>query len=100
MNQNKKTLNILGVEYKVVFYNDRNFPKVGYDGLCNSVSKTISIRLKKDKTLQNEVLRHEIIHAFFHESGLTDYENDEVLVEWVAMQFPKMKKVIANSEVL
>lgn len=93
-------LSILGVTYTVKFLKDKDFPKAGYDGLCNSVSKTILIRLKKDKTLQNEVLRHEIIHAFFHESGLTNYENDEVLVEWVAMQFLKIKEVIDKSEVL
>ena len=40
----------------------------------------------------NEVLRHEIIHAFFIESGLEDYNSNEQLVNWIAIQFPKMIK--------
>ena len=42
--------------------------------------------------LNKKIIRHELIHAFFHESGLTDYENDEVLVDWIALQFSKLKE--------
>jgi hypothetical protein len=45
-------------------------------------------------------LRHEIIHAFLHESGLsgssvTDvpWAVNEEMVDWFAIQFPKMIKV-------
>ena len=45
-------------------------------------------------------LRHEIIHAFLAESGLqTNFEHcrqfghDETMVDWIAIQFPKIYKV-------
>lgn len=40
-----------------------------------------------------KVLRHEIIHAFFIESGLADncdYAINEELIDWIAIQFPKI----------
>lgn len=48
----------------------------------------------------NEVVRHEAIHAFFHESGLDGYSADEQLVDWLAMQFPKMYRLFKEHEVL
>lgn len=44
---------------------------------------------------KKKVLRHEIIHAFFGESGLrscSEYAEDEELVDWIAIQFPKILK--------
>lgn len=38
----------------------------------------------------NEVLRHEIIHAMFYESGLMEYCDNEELVNYIAMQTPKL----------
>ena len=47
-----------------------------------------------------EVLRHEIIHAFFDEAGLNDYSNNEQLVEWIAFQFPKMFRTFVEADCL
>lgn len=44
-----------------------------------------------------KVFRHEIVHAFFGESGLKDYMHDETLVDWIAAQLPKMVKVMAQA---
>ena len=87
-------VNILGTEYNVNFY-DKNFPKPGYDGYCDTQHKEIHI--KGDSVAVKEVLRHEIVHAFFHESGLTEYGCDEVLVEWIAMQFDKIAKAVQEA---
>lgn len=45
-------------------------------------------------------LRHEIIHAFLNESGLKDeFEHvnrrghEETMVDWIAVQFPKIAQV-------
>lgn len=38
-----------------------------------------------------KIIRHELVHAFFMESGMTKYSEDETLVEWVASQFEKMR---------
>ena len=54
---------------------------------------------KSIKDLQyhiRKVKRHEIIHAFLYESGLdnnTDWATNEEIVDWIAMQYPKMKKI-------
>ena len=39
------------------------------------------------------LIRHEIIHAMFHECGLTTYGDDEVLVEWLSQKMPQLHKV-------
>lgn len=46
--------------------------------------------LTEKRERRKEVIRHELVHAFFHESGLEQYSDDEVLVAWIAQQFPKI----------
>ena len=46
-----------------------------------------------------EVMRHEIIHAFFSEAGLDDYSDNEQLVNWLAIQIPKMNDVFTMLKV-
>lgn len=53
---------------------------------------------KKDLYVyKQQVLRHEILHAFLCESGLSacshksdNWAADEEIVEWLAIQFPKI----------
>lgn len=96
-----KVVNILGTEYSLNV--DDMLEKTNCDGLCKEYDKQITIRsvgamLSDDDSTEtkkkryNEVLRHEIIHAFFSESGLDDYSSNEQLVSWLAIQFPKMQK--------
>lgn len=47
-----------------------------------------------------QTMRHEVIHAFFAESGLRGSTNNvcawatnEEMVDWFAIQYPKIKKV-------
>lgn len=92
-------MNILGQNYDVI--QDESLLHMDCDGLCLKYSKQIKIRpvhgmlddseneAEKQKRY-NEVLRHEAIHAFFSESGLDCYSNNEELVDWIANQFPKM----------
>lgn len=50
-------------------------------------------------------LRHEVIHAFMFESGLDSetehvkFPEDEIFVDWVAIQYPKIKKVFDELEI-
>lgn len=98
-------VNILGTEYTV--YEDNGLEKLGLDGCCKKYDKEISIRSIEnmledgdhyESKLERhcEVMRHELIHAFFNESGLDEYGNDEQLVDWLAMQFPKMEKTFKD----
>ena len=95
MNHDKK-INILGQDYTVKFENTRteNVLK-NADGECRWYKKEIIIddelELKEHK---KHVIKHEIIHAFFAESGLKEYKENEVLVDWIAWNIDKIYKVI------
>lgn len=76
------------------------------DGFSDWTTKRIVVRDEKDiyeGTLENmeeyvkKVLRHEIVHAFFLESGLhecsgeTDaWASNEIMVDWIARQGTKI----------
>lgn len=100
-----KTVNILGQPYKV-FLRDTTDPRLETaDGYCDHSVKEIVIRSDIPETVstlsdlsiyQRCVLRHEIIHAFLHESGLdaNSWGNNEEIVDWIALQFEKISAVI------
>lgn len=104
-------VNILGTEYRIdVIDPTEEMNKNGYVGLCSSYDRVITIAdLKQmpeykdltDKELENsiaETIRHEIVHAFFNESGLKGsaitYDGpwckNEELIDWLAIQGPKI----------
>lgn len=104
-------VNILGTDYVIVEQSESENPKLeDVNGLCELWSKKIvlgSELLKPHKLLveqaeqfRDKVLRHEIIHAFFAESGLLEYCNDEMLVDHLAMQLPKMVKAMRDADCL
>ena len=45
------------------------------------------------------VVRHELIHAFLYESGLdgNTWATNEEMVDWVALQFPKLLKAFEEA---
>lgn len=101
-----KTVNILGTEYKVIM---EPFKDKDIDGYCDYTSREIRIRddnvneVGDFDELMRKQLRHEIIHAFLAESGLqSNYEHykqfghEETIVDWVAIQFPKMIKAFQS----
>lgn len=89
------TVNILGTEYEIIeaaAAEDAMLEKC--DGYCDKTVKTIVISkkakdcdLKDFSVYQKKVMRHEIIHAFLFESGLSEnfthpeYGHDETYVE-------------------
>lgn len=96
-------VNILGTEYEIIMdAEEKDYPKLkGLSGYTDfSVKKIVIRKIEEDessiedlKYYQREVLRHEIIHAFFFESGLdgnSDYARNEELIDWIAIQFEKM----------
>ena len=97
----RNTINILGSEWEILRQSDRENPKLkNADGLCECYSKKIIIRKLEDDVMnfdnlnayEHKVLRHEIVHAFLHESGLCgncDWADNEEMVDWVACQYPK-----------
>lgn len=95
-------INVLGTNYDLIVDSEKIIMP-DTDGMCNFYEKVIVVKgvpdmLESGDSVQikecrhKEVLRHEIIHAFFAESGLADYAYDEVLVDWLSRQIPKINK--------
>jgi len=100
-------VNVLGTEYQII--TDDSIVSQGVDGICKSYDKQIIIRSKDNmlcaddseavKTVRyREVLRHELVHAFFDEAGLDEYSSNEQLVTWIASMFPKMVKAFREAD--
>ena len=108
-------INVLGPEYTINYYDFKDQPifvKEQIDGYHDGVLKEIAVvRLNtypgyEDYTeeycrlAEKEVLRHEIVHAFLHQSGLADsslqyqggWAKNEEMVDWIALQFPLLLK--------
>ena len=108
-------INILGQKYEIKTQTEGENPKLkGADGITERYSKEIVIRdlsgLDGDidqsnnlKEYQNKVARHEIVHAYLYESGLScnsDWAENEELVDWIAIQLPKIVKTCKKVGVL
>ena len=105
------TVNILGTEYEVIAQTEEENPKLKEaNGLCEVYSHKIVIREIENtsdsyenlEAYKRKVLRHEVIHAFFAESGLrsnSDYAENEELVDWIAIQFPKIAKAFEELDI-
>ena len=96
-------LNILGTEYEIIKNAmEKDYPQLKKcDGFTDFSIKRIAVAdFDKDESsiddlewYKNKVLRHEIVHAFIHESGLAEnceWARNEVLTDWIAIQFEKM----------
>ena len=112
-----KKVSILGTKYNVhigVSYQKDIELKERF-GYCSHVEHTIVVgdfstcdswknECEQARLAQERLtLRHEIIHAFLNESGLTSSSNgvdcwakNEEMVDWIAIQYPKIKKVFKN----
>lgn len=104
-------IDILGTEYDYEVTTEKKdeglYQKGGY---CDQYAKNIVIEdeysvnnpdsTKNIDTFKQKVKRHEIIHAYLAESGLHSYFEDEVLVDWIAWQFPKLLKTFRQIDAL
>lgn len=101
----KNVVNVLGTDYEIKSNEDiyKTLIESQNTGECDMYAKVISISpqeyiindIREDvrKSVYNICMRHEILHAFFHEAGVDKYSADETLVDFIAMQFPKMKEL-------
>lgn len=102
-------VNILGTDYRVIFKNREDDKKlVNLNGYMDPTTKEIIVSTMKNETedemavgnmesVRRTTLRHEIIHAFFYESGLWSdsatveaWGTSEEITDWIALQVPKM----------
>lgn len=100
---------IMGEEWKIT----RDKVLNGVDGTCDWSSKTINLckhafddfkidcRLDNVDIYKSKVLRHEALHALGFESGLgcNSFLQNEECVDWIAIMYPKMKKIFEELEI-
>ena len=111
-----RTINVLGTDVRILFKKEADDPKlknmVGYFDSSKSLI-VVKILEPDDYSLgdlekyQLEILRHEIIHAFLHESGLDacagsadSWATNEEMVDWFAIQSPKIFKVFREQKLV
>ena len=106
-------INILGTDYTVTkkrYSDDPYFENHSTEGYCAEYLKAIvycdastlpgweDTTLMERESSEKETLRHEIVHAFFNESGLSHstsgvggpWAKHEEMVDWFAIQGPKI----------
>jgi hypothetical protein len=108
-------INVLGTEYTLTVCGDEKEPRlVGRDGFCDETTKELMVEnyedskgepnCKQNLLIQtNKVKRHEIIHAFLFESGLAEnssWAQNEEMVDFFAIQFPKLLKAFEQADAL
>lgn len=100
-------INVLGAEYSITKSHHPGDARLeNIDGLCDETTKEIVVETYEGEdgkpnakaqldVQRKKVLRHEITHAFLFESGLAEnsfWAQNEELVDWIAIQGPKIYK--------
>lgn len=97
----KTKINILGTEYEYEVV--KNIAAKELDGAGGGITKFFEkkIFINGDNDVladYNRIVRHEILHAFFFESGLSEYARDEKIIDFLAYQIPKIVDIYKNLE--
>ncbi len=116
-------VNVLGTEYTIIikkYEEDKSFERDDCSGYCCGATRQIVVcDMSTYKGWENDpaeavigeqkkILRHEIVHAFFYESGLACNSNrlddawarNEERVDWFALQGPKIYKAWQEADAL
>ena len=106
-------VNVLGTKYTIYTKTtevDKPYMKDA-DGVCDYTTKSIYIADLEDgdplnyghmPVYERRTVRHELVHAFLFESGLdhnAEWARNEEIVDWIAIQFPKLAKVYESIRV-
>lgn len=120
---NTMKIDILGTEYRIETHKvsgDSYMEKKGLAGYCEEENKLIVVAdmseekyfvgmdEKAQEIYRKKTLRHEIMHAFLNESGLSDSSNrfdgawakNEEMVDWLAIQTPKIFSTFKKMNIL
>lgn len=108
-------IDILGTEYTLIVSQESEEPRLKeLDGLCDETIKQLLVdsysESRDDPTCKKNLAvqirknkRHEIIHAFLFESGLAEnssWAQNEEMVDFFAIQFPKLWKAFEQADAL
>lgn len=107
--------NILGTEYKILELSedeDDTLKERELNGYFDGTTKRIVLRTDYDVSpgavgdiigLKRKVLRHELIHAYLYESGLSYqcyWAENEEMVDWFAIQMPKLADLFEKLNIM
>lgn len=104
-------IDILGTQYTLTFVDAAKDQRMVGDGYCDTSTKELVVDKMNDESptkkqdiesYKRGVVRHEIVHAYLHESGL-DVNCEwvtEAMVDWIALQMPKLIKTMQEVEAL
>lgn len=108
-------VNVLGADYDIIELSanqiegkagetDFYTKEIKLSDLSDTCAESMTINMSAFK---KDVLKHEIIHAFLFESGLDmqsgeteSWAQNETMVDWIALQFPKMLKAFQEVDCL
>ena len=106
-------ISVLGSEYEIIQRRVEEDCKLNENivGYCDPSVRRIVVADANDyvgnydnmEHARKETLRHEIIHAFINESGLagcSEWATNEEMIDWVAIQFPKLLQCFNCAEAL
>lgn len=108
----KPYVDVLGTRYRIEVHKiseDDYLKENHFDGYCSEYEKLIVVadvteedfkfsNYTEKENCEKAILRHEIVHAFLNESGLScnanvfndSWAKNEELVDWMAIQIPKI----------
>ena len=100
----KLKVNVLGTEYEIIQTDEKSEECDGYIHFENKkiFVMDLSHHQENASSAKGRVIRHELVHAFLYESGLdanSEWAQNEEVVDWIALQFPKIVKVFEELEV-
>ncbi len=111
-------VNILGTNYEIIFKSTDEETRLkenwGFTDfhtkeiyITDDIEKEAENSCKNLIDFKNKVMRHEILHAFLYESGLRENSNstvawaeNEEMIDWFAIQIPKIVKVYEELNIL
>ena len=111
-----RTINVLGTDIRVQFRKteqDKSLEEC--DGYFDSSECLIVVKIPEQDSMslgnmesyQKKVLRHELVHAFLYESGMAhcsgcvdSWASNEEMVDWFAIQSPKIFKVFREQKLV
>lgn len=111
-----RTINVMGTDIRVEFRKSADDKKLSNaDGYFDHSEGLVVVLIPEpdENTVENleryqkQVLRHELTHAFLHESGLSvssgsadAWASNEEMVDWFAIQSPKIFRVFQKEGLL
>lgn len=111
MASKKSKVNVLGTEYEIGISNSKEDAMLNHaDGYVDFTTQKIIVAeieqtaetVKNIEEYQKKVTRHELIHAFLYESGLSvsSWADNEEMIDWLAIQFPKINAAFEKLEII